>query len=367
MMRRHGKQRVWLVCLLALLLATQAKAVLFESTGDPTYNTSAPSGTLTNSGWQYEGLWNSSFLGTPIAPTFFLAAQHIGGTNGESFYYNGYTYQTVAFFDCPNSDLRVWQVAQTFPNYAPLYTGSNEVGQLCVVIGRGTQRGSPVVVNGSTNGWTWGATDGVQRWGDNVVSGIYTDANLAEYVEASFERSADSNECDLSVGDSSGALFIQDNGTWKLAGIHYAVEDGPYSYDGTTNTEFLADMMDARGLYYQSGPNSWTLIPSNGPPVTTFFISSRVSAHAAWIYSVINFQPGNDLQITGVQIAGPDAQVNLVTGSNRVYRVDHISDLVTGVWTAVTNNLTGTGGIVPVVDPGAAAQPQQFYRATILQ
>jgi hypothetical protein len=364
---RHGKQGIWLGCLLALLLAARAEAVLFEFTGDPTYNTTAPSGTLTNSGWQYEGQWQGSHIGTPIAPTFFLAAQHIGGSVGDLFGFNGLYYHTVAFFDCPNSDLRVCQVAETFPNYAPLYTGSNEVGQLCVVIGRGTQRGPPVIVNGSTNGWMWGATDGVQRWGDNVVSGIYTDANQAEYVEASFVRNADSNQCDLSVGDSSGGMFIQDNGTWKLAGIHYEVEEGPYSYDGMSNTEFIADMMDLRGLYYQSGPNSWTLVPSNGPPVSTFFISSRVSAHAAWIYSVINFQPGNDLQITGVQLVGPDAQVNLVTGSNRVYRVDHISDLATGVWTAVTNNLTGTGGIVPVVDPGAAAQPQQFYRATILQ
>jgi hypothetical protein len=212
----------------------------------------------------------------------------------------------------------------------------------------------------------WGATDGVERWGDNTVSGIYTDVNLGEFVEASFERTGDSNECDLSTGDSSGGLFIQDNGIWSLAGIHYAVENGPFSYDGTTNTEFYAEM-DLRGLYYQNNTNGWSYVPPNGPPLTTFFISSRVSAHAAWIYSVINFEPGNDLQIAGVQLYGTNAQVNLVTGSNRVYNVYHTSDLVTGVWTAVTNNLVGNGGIVPVIDPGAAAQPQQFYRATILQ
>ncbi len=365
MKRGHGKQGIWLGCLLAFFLAARTEAVLFESTGDPTYNTTAPGGSLTNSGWQYEGQWGS-YLGAPIAPTFFLAAQHVGGSVGDPFVFNGYTYQTVAYFDCPGSDLRIWQVAQTFPNYAPIYAGSNEIGQLCTVIGRGTQRGAPVIVNGSTNGWMWGGSDNVERWGDNTVSGIYTDAYLGEFLMADFERSGDSNECDLSVGDSSGGMFIQDNGSWKLAGIHYAVVDGPYSYDGTTNTEFTADMMDLRGLYYLNGVN-WIYIPSNGPPVSTFFVSSRVSAHAAWIYSVINFQPGKDMQITGVQIAGPDAQISLATGSNRVYRVDRISDLVTGVWTSVTNNLAGTGGIVTVVDPGAVAQPQQFYRATILQ
>jgi len=54
-------------------------AVLFYATGDPTYNTLPPGGNLTNSGWQFEGLWGG-FLGTPIAPNYFIAAQHVGGS-----------------------------------------------------------------------------------------------------------------------------------------------------------------------------------------------------------------------------------------------------------------------------------------------
>ena len=99
-----------------LLVASPARAIIFASTGDPGCNTNAPGGALTNSGWQYEGQWGT-VLGTPIAPTFFLAAQHVGGGIGQAFVLNGFTYHTVAYADSTNSDLRVWQVAETFPYY----------------------------------------------------------------------------------------------------------------------------------------------------------------------------------------------------------------------------------------------------------
>jgi hypothetical protein len=73
------------------------------------------------------------------------------------------------------------------------------------------------------------------------------------------------------------------------------------------------------------------------------------------------------LRITGIQLAGTDIQITLATGSNRLYRVEQTSDLVTGVWTTLTNNVAGTGGAVTVTDPGGATQSKQFYRAVLLQ
>ena len=263
-------------------------AVLFEATGDPTYNTTAPGGTLTNSGWQYEGQWNS-FLGTPIAPMFFLAAKHVGGTTGDVFVLNGFTYHTVAYSDCPNCDLRVWQVAETFPLYAPLYTASNEVGRRCVVFGRGTQRGAAVTVGNRLKGWKWGPGDRVERWGENVVSSAYTDQSIGELLQVHFDRHGVKNECQLSVGDSSGAMFIQDGSTWKLAGIHYAT-DGPFSLDGTTNTQFEAALVDMGGFYINSPTNS-TYIPGEPFDIPSSFYSTRVSANVSWINSVIAAAP----------------------------------------------------------------------------
>ena len=343
-------------------------AIIFTSTGDPSYNTNAPTGSLTNSGWQYEGQWGSIFLGTPIAPRFFLAAKHIGGSLGGPFILNGFTYTTVAEFDDPSTDLRIWQVGQTFPYYAPMYTKADEVGKPCVVIGRGTDRGPAVFVTNAVNGWQWGNTNNIERWGQNVVSDIYTNTPSELWLQANFDRNGGSNECGLTYDDSSGGMFIQDGTTWKLAGINYTV-DGPwFSHDGTANTQFQGVLMDLRGLYYVNNTNGWSLYPTNYPAAyPTSFYCTRVSSRMSWINSVINYELGPDLQITGAQMAGANAQVNLSTGSNRLYRVDYTSDMVTGVWTTLTNNLPGTGGIVTIIDPGAASQPQRFYRVTIVQ
>jgi hypothetical protein len=63
----------WRGALVALLLAATAplssEAVILYRTGDPVANTSAPTGTLSGSGWQFEGIWGA-FLGTAVAPHF---------------------------------------------------------------------------------------------------------------------------------------------------------------------------------------------------------------------------------------------------------------------------------------------------------
>ncbi|HVM62633.1 MAG TPA: hypothetical protein VMV72_17360 [Verrucomicrobiae bacterium] len=362
-----AKCSVWLGLVLTLLVVPNARAVLFVATDDPSYNTNAPTGSLANSGWQYEGQWGL-YLGTPIAPTFFIAAQHIGGSAGQPFVLNGFTYTTVTNFDDPGTDLRIWQVAQTFPYYAPLYTGSDEVGQPCVAVGRGTQRGSLVSVNGPTNGWMWSTSDHVQRWGQNTVAGVYTNGGDDLLLYANFELNGMTNECDLSPGDSSGGLFIQNGSTWQLAGVHYSVS-GPFSFDGSSADEFNAAVVDQRGLYFEDCDGGcWTLVPTNYPvAVPGAFYSTRVSSRISWISSVINYNLGNDLGILGIKIVGSDVQISLLTGSNRYYRVDYTTNLVNATWMTLTNNIPGTTGPVTVVDSGVATnQPSRFYRATVL-
>lgn len=333
-------------------------AVIFKSTGDPGYNTNAPTGSLTNSGWQYEGYW-SSYLGTPIAPRYFIAAKHVGGSIGDTYILNGFSYKTVASFSSPSSDLQIWKVDQTFPIYAPLYTNSNEVGQHCVVFGRGTQRGIPVILD-QTNGWRWGSGDAVKRWGENDVSSI--DAGgplLGDLLKADFDRTGGVNECHLSVGDSSGAMFITNGGAWRLAGINYAV-DGFFSLTGSSTDQFDAALMDAGGLYVGSGTN-WEFITNTGPDVVSGFYCTRISANLAWINSVIDYLPADDLQIEAMQVTGNDVSISFAT-TNRLYYVQRSDDLNSGTWTTFTNNVPGTGGIVSVIDVNAATLTNRFYR-----
>ncbi|HUJ11715.1 MAG TPA: hypothetical protein VL171_17025 [Verrucomicrobiae bacterium] len=347
-------------CVGALLLGRlNVLAVLFKSTGDPSYNTSTPTGSLTNSGWQYEGHWGC-YLGTPIAPCYFVAAKHVGGSIGQTFMLNGFTYHTTAMVSNPSADLIVWKVAETFPIYALLYTNSNEVGRHCVVFGRGTQRGAPVILD-KTNGWRWGSSDGVERWGENDIStNMNGGAGIGQLLYATFDRGAGSNECDLSVGDSSGGLFIQEDGEWELAGIHYAV-DGYFSANGTTNTQFDTAVMDAGGLYVGSGTN-WEFFTNTAADIPTGFYSTRISANLGWINSVIDFLPGDDLQFTAIQPSGNDVDISFATESNRLYYVEYTDDLSSGSWTIFTNNVPGTGGIVSVVDPNAAGLTNRFYQ-----
>src|SRR5438552_1699057 len=75
-------------------------------------NRSAPSGSIANSGWQWEGKWGS-FLGTPIGKNYFMTASHVGGGVGQSLVLNGVSYPTVAMYDDPNTDLRVWKTSKS--------------------------------------------------------------------------------------------------------------------------------------------------------------------------------------------------------------------------------------------------------------
>ncbi len=277
--------------LAAALFSTEARAVIFYSTGSGTYNTTAPTGSLAGSGWQWVGLWGG-YEGTPIGPHHFLTAKHVGGAVGGSFVFGGNSYTTTAYFDDPSSDLRIYEVSGTFPTWAPIYRSSGEVGQGLVVIGVGVGRGDPVVLDGVTKGWMWGSVAGPMRWGQNTINSVVDGgAYWGPLLYALFQADAGPNEADLAVGDSSSPVFINDGSGWKLAGIAGAV-DGPFNTTDS-GTGFYAAMFDANGLYTQDNGGPWYLISGDGP-VPTGFYSTRVSARAAWIDSIVPPEESGD-------------------------------------------------------------------------
>src|SRR5450432_3510206 len=100
----RATKAVSLAVLFVLFSVARIQAIIFYSTGDPSYNSSAPTGALANSGWQWEGNWQG-YCGTPIAPQFFISAAHVGGTVGQPFVFNGVSYTTVASFPDSQTDL----------------------------------------------------------------------------------------------------------------------------------------------------------------------------------------------------------------------------------------------------------------------
>src|SRR6185295_11824785 len=136
------------LCTLAFLSIPGTQALIFFSSGDPSYHTDAPTGSAQKAGWDLQGNW-IGFLGTPIAPHYFIAAKHIGGSVGTTFAFGGKAYTTTAVFVDTVGDLQIWRVAETFPSYAQLYSRADEVGKPTMMFGRGTQRGAAVTANGT--------------------------------------------------------------------------------------------------------------------------------------------------------------------------------------------------------------------------
>jgi hypothetical protein len=274
-------------CLLAafgaVVLAHSSSAVILYATGDPAANTTAPDGTLAESGWQYEGDFGN-FLGTPIASQFFITAKHIGQAGGV-FTFGSVNYSLARQFPDPQSDLAIWQVNGVLPLTAPLYSRGDEVGKQLVVIGRGTERGAEVYRDGTLRGWSWGHGTAVRRWGENVIAAAFTNTNPSDpLIAARFDANGLANEAHLSAGDSGGAVFVHDGTTWKLAGINYAVDPPVYS-EPNPEKAVTAAFFDVRGYYRRDSQGNFSLITST-EPVPRSFYATRISAKLDWIYSV---------------------------------------------------------------------------------
>jgi hypothetical protein len=260
------KRSLSLLCALCWPLAGQA--ILFYDTADVNHNTSAPTGLYAGSGWEYQGLFGA-YMGTAISSSHFITAQHIG-VDGSTFsqptYLTGNAAVThtidvsanggLGYWDIAGTDLRIYQITgSSFSSYAPLYTGSTEIG-----------------------------SDGVVRWGLNTISGTYL-SSVGDLLYADFDALPGMEESHLSVGDSGGSLFLNDGGVWKLAGIHYAV-DGRFSYDDTGSTAFTGALFDIGGLYIETPP-TWTEVPDQLLDIPSSFYSSRISSSVGQIQSVI--------------------------------------------------------------------------------
>jgi hypothetical protein len=212
---------------IAALMLQSASAIVILGTGDPSVNTTEC--TLPGwqqSGWQYMGYFGS-FTGVPIAQRWFIASKHIGKQSAH-FIFQEREYNVTVITTDPNSDLALYRVNNPFPFWAPIYTRNDEAGKPVMMIGRGTQRGSEVWWSGCPDGpeprfagWNFGPSDGVLRWGTNVVT------SSAPLISTMFDHDGGFNECQVTPGDSSGGMFVRDtDGLWKLDALIYAMSGG---------------------------------------------------------------------------------------------------------------------------------------------
>ncbi|HEV3409069.1 MAG TPA: hypothetical protein VG095_02155 [Chthoniobacterales bacterium] len=292
--------------LLVLLLAafSSAEGVILYRTGDVDANTTAPDIAFPHAGWDYEGAYGF-FLGTPIAPQFFISAKHVsGGVGSVLMLRNALTGETASYtvireYRDPTSDLDIFEIGGTFPYFAPLYDKQDESGKRIVVIGRGTDRGGPIEYNNDPmqlRGWYHGADSHTQRWGENIIAAAFPFLPEWDLLVSDFDKVGLPDECHLSGGDSGGGAFINDGGVWKLAGISYAIDSGFYMQPDLA-TGFNGAIFDLRGYYYRSGGAFVQIDPNSPNPIPTSFYPTRISTKLPWIYSVI--KPAGDYDNDG--------------------------------------------------------------------
>jgi hypothetical protein len=295
--------RQWILYLfVAMVIASPVQAVILYET--PNRLVKPPAGTLAGSGWQWEGQWEG-FLGTAISKNTFMTAGHIGGHVGDYFKLNGVNYKTVATFNDPQTDLQIWSIHGQFPSAAPLYKQTNETGHGVVIIGRGTQRGDPIVVNNQLKGWLWGQNDGAQSWGKNIITGTAagtSDASAgSKKVNGSllawtFDANGWAHEGTLSGGDSGGGVFTKDGTAWELAGVNFSVESS-FSIPGSGIVQQGA-IFDAGGLQFGN-----EVVTDMAADIPTHSYATRISTRMAWISGVLSGKVAPSATLASASVA----------------------------------------------------------------
>ncbi len=285
-----------------MALGLPASALIFRDGPSPAANTeTAPTAAYVDSGWQYQ-IRYGTFHGTMISPKHFMTAMHVGAaetTIHQPIYFNGveeknYTIKPGSRVQIGTTDLAIFEIWETFDDYAPLYTASNEAGNEIVISGRGFGRGVEIV----NKGWKWGLTaTRKSRWGRNTIDGVVQSGG-DDLLYFDFDDQTGQDEVAATGGDSGGGWFIKDGPTWKLAAVSFTV-DNNYSEAAVPSNanDFRGSFYEAGGLSVGSDASGWTSIPTSGastnPNNSSFYrqshtYGSRISSNLTAIEAEID-------------------------------------------------------------------------------
>ena len=293
-----------MVAVLILLLTARTEALVFCVTNGVDVHLYAPTGTLTQSGWQQTvmidatggTLNHSNFLGTIIHSNALLTAAHIWEIKtNDTFTLEG-EHTLVSRVATNGSDLAIYFFTPPVTNQELIALINIEpdidTNARVVFQGTGAERGALVTAGALTNGWLWSGTNwwacawGTRRWGINQTFGSTDDGLCAV---AAFDNNGDPDECMLSIGDSGGPGFITTDSGWKVALINYSVHPATFTLSTNTPvTKFNASLYDCAGLYYELANNVWQWVPPEDSPAPCLLICSRTSQRVQWITNQVS-------------------------------------------------------------------------------
>ncbi len=221
-----------IVCLGLALFACTASAII---TGDNATAESAPTGDW---GVDWANVYNYKNCSSVAVDAYWiLTARHVADDGGTGTITSGagtHTQQEIIYH--PTADLALVRYDRAFAGYYSLYTGSFSAGDDMVMIGYGNTG-----TVSSTSFSDSGSGSGTKRWGSNEYSydqtftySIDTDPNTTNDNRTTtndgfwmgFNNSSTTNEAGVGIYDSGGGSFINDGGTWKLAGINTTRSSG---------------------------------------------------------------------------------------------------------------------------------------------
>jgi hypothetical protein len=239
-----------LAILLPLLLPAPALALILDS-GDGLQNTSAPAD---DPGWAHVGRVDGP-TGVYLGNGWVITAAHVPSTSTS---FQGVNYPVVQGSDVilvnPDdsyADLRVFRIDPSPPSLGLLEIRATTpaMNANVTMIGRGVWRGAATSWMG-IDGWLWGVTVGVMRWGTNRVAGSEDVGTLAFTTSfTKYDQGGTAQEAQGAIGDSGGAVFIKNGSVWELAGVMIAVGSYVNQPSGTAlygNLTYAADLSQYR-------------------------------------------------------------------------------------------------------------------------
>jgi hypothetical protein len=213
------------------------------ASGDGTGNTAAPPD---DPGWSHVGQPGTDFTAVYLGNNWMLTADHVtsGATSLDGQVHPWIPGSEVRFTleggTCPPwpascstlSDLEVYKIQGDVDLAAlPIRSATPITSANVVMVGNGLNRG--IAIRACTpprDGWGWGGSES-KRWGTNVVHQVGVQQTISgrtsRYFTTDFDDPSKSGattyEAQASPGDSGGAAFVQNGGTWELAGIASAI------------------------------------------------------------------------------------------------------------------------------------------------
>ncbi len=283
---RFGSQFRWMLSaacaavIAAMALPARAIIVYDDTGGSPAgvQNTSAaPDGV-----GSFVGNYNGGG-GVLVAPDVVLTTLHLGPAAGGTFVYQGQSYNVDFAEQIGNTQIALMHLSTpTSSAGAQLYSSDPGVAQSAILVGYGGPAGTAFDGNSATqHGFNWTGGTANQTWGTTTTDAtVYADGNNATYLGYAF-KPVDGSSI-YSGGDSGGGMFVDDNGTWKLAGVAWSV-DG-YFTQGSGDPNRAPDAVAA--IYDVPGANLFTLDDnSQFVPATGFEhgYASQIAPDAATI------------------------------------------------------------------------------------